>query len=74
MTRFPHDQFAKDCLESLLSPLGQVQTSLNRRLGSVPTVVSTRIQQLTISQLDNLGEDLLDFTSLEDLESWLNQH
>jgi hypothetical protein len=28
MTRFPHDQFAKDFLESLLSPLGQVQTSL----------------------------------------------
>ena len=28
MTRFPHDQFAKDCLESLLSPFGQVQTSL----------------------------------------------
>jgi Domain of unknown function (DUF4351) len=28
MTRFPHDQFAKDFLESLLSPLGEVQTSL----------------------------------------------
>ena len=28
MTRFPHDQFAKDFLESLLAPLGQVQTSL----------------------------------------------
>ena len=28
MTRFPHDQFAKDFLESLLSPLGQVQTSV----------------------------------------------
>ena len=28
MTRFPHDQFAKDFLESLLSPLGSVQTSL----------------------------------------------
>ena len=28
MTRFPHDQFAKDFLESLLSPLGLVQTSL----------------------------------------------
>lgn len=28
MTRFPHDQFAKDFLESLLSPLGQVQTSM----------------------------------------------
>lgn len=28
MTRFPHDQFAKDFRESLLSPLGSVQTSL----------------------------------------------
>ena len=28
MTKFPYDQFAKDFLESLLSPLGQVQTSL----------------------------------------------
>jgi hypothetical protein len=28
MTRFPHDQFAKDFLEFLLSPLGEVQTSL----------------------------------------------
>jgi hypothetical protein len=27
MTRFPHDEFAKGFLESLLSPFGQVQTS-----------------------------------------------
>ncbi|MEQ9369525.1 MAG: flagellar assembly protein H [Coleofasciculus chthonoplastes F3-SA18-01] len=29
MTRFPHDQFAKDYLEQLLSPIGNVQTSRN---------------------------------------------
>lgn len=27
MTRFPHDQFAKDYLKELLSPLGEVETS-----------------------------------------------
>jgi hypothetical protein len=27
MTQFPHDQFAKDLLESLLSPFGEVQTA-----------------------------------------------
>jgi hypothetical protein len=28
MTQFPHDQFAKNLLESLLAPLGQIDTSL----------------------------------------------
>ncbi len=27
MTRFPHDQFAKQYLKELLSPLGEVETS-----------------------------------------------
>ncbi len=26
MSQFPHDQFAKDLLESLLSPFGKVET------------------------------------------------
>jgi len=29
MTRFPHDQFAKDYLKELLTTLGQVETSRN---------------------------------------------
>ncbi|MEQ9372858.1 MAG: hypothetical protein RIG63_28130 [Coleofasciculus chthonoplastes F3-SA18-01] len=29
MTRFPHDQFAKDYFEQLLSPIGKVETSRN---------------------------------------------
>ena len=47
---------------------------LNRRLGSVPTGVSAQIQQLTIPQLEELGEALLDLTSLADLEGWLSQN
>jgi hypothetical protein len=46
---------------------------LNRQLGSVPEQFSSQIQQLTVPQLEDLGEALLDFTSLADLESWLNQ-
>jgi len=45
---------------------------LNRRLGSVPEQFSAQIQQLTVSQLEDLGEALLDFTSLIDLENWLS--
>jgi hypothetical protein len=27
MSQFPHDQFAKDLLENLLSPFGEVETN-----------------------------------------------
>jgi predicted transposase/invertase (TIGR01784 family) len=47
---------------------------LNRRLGSVPSDVVTQIQQLTIPQLDELGDALLDFTTLADLADWLSQN
>lgn len=46
---------------------------LNRRLGSLPDRFSSQIQQLTIPQLEDLGEALLDFTSLTDLEGWLSR-
>ena len=46
---------------------------LNRRLGSVSEQFSAQIQQLTTPQLEDLGEALLDFTSLADLETWLSQ-
>ncbi len=44
---------------------------LTRRLGEVPERFSSQIQQLTVPQLEDLGESLLDFTSLADLEGWL---
>lgn len=44
---------------------------LVRRTGEISPKIQTRIQQLSLEQLDDLGEILLDFTSQEDLIAWL---
>jgi len=44
---------------------------LTRRVGEVPEPMRTQIEALSIPQLELLGEALLDFTSLSDLEVWL---
>ena len=46
---------------------------LNRRLGEIDSSLISRINGLSIDQLEALGEALLDFTSVADLEAWLNQ-
>ncbi|MEG5062993.1 Rpn family recombination-promoting nuclease/putative transposase [Microcoleus sp. B3-A4] len=43
-----------------------------RRTGEIPPEIKTRIQQLSLEQLQDLGEILLDFTSQEDLIAWLD--
>jgi predicted transposase/invertase (TIGR01784 family) len=47
---------------------------LTRKLGNITPEVRSRVNSLTIERLESLGEDLLDFTSIADLESWLNQN
>ena len=42
-----------------------------RRTGEISPEIKTRIQQLSLEQLDDLGEILLDFTSQQDLIAWL---
>ncbi|MBC1193782.1 DUF4351 domain-containing protein [Microcystis aeruginosa BLCCF158] len=44
---------------------------LNRRIGEISAELSTNIQSLYLEKLENLGEALLDFQSVEDLEQWL---
>ena len=46
---------------------------ITKRFGSVPSQVTERLDQMTSEQLDELGEALLDFTSLADLNTWLAQ-
>ncbi|MEH2041399.1 DUF4351 domain-containing protein [Nostoc sp.] len=46
---------------------------LNRRIGEIDASLIGRIKGLSIEQLENLGEALLDFSSVADLETWLNQ-
>ncbi|BAZ50273.1 hypothetical protein NIES4103_28890 [Nostoc sp. NIES-4103] len=50
-----------------------VLRQLNRRIGEIDASLIERIQGLSIEQLENLGEALLDFTTLADLETWFNQ-
>jgi predicted transposase/invertase (TIGR01784 family) len=44
---------------------------LNRRVGTLPETIQTQVEALPLEQLEALGEALLDFTGLADLESWL---
>ncbi|MEB3150849.1 MAG: DUF4351 domain-containing protein [Sphaerospermopsis sp.] len=46
---------------------------LNRRLGEIDMLLIEQIKGLSIEKLENLGEALLDFSSVADLEAWLNQ-
>lgn len=46
---------------------------LNRRIGEIDASLIERVQGLSIEQLENLGEALLDFSSVADLSAWLNQ-
>ncbi|MDZ8026042.1 MAG: DUF4351 domain-containing protein [Nostoc sp. DedQUE11] len=46
---------------------------LNRRLGEIDSSNIERVQRLSIEQLEELGEALLDFSAISDLETWLNQ-
>ena len=44
---------------------------LNRRVGTLPESITTRIADLSIEQIETLAEELLDFQSIADLEVWL---
>ncbi len=46
---------------------------LNRRIGEIDASLIERVQGLSIEQLENLGEALLDFSSVADLSAWLSQ-
>ncbi|MEB3225825.1 MAG: DUF4351 domain-containing protein [Synechococcus sp.] len=48
-----------------------VLRQLKRRLGRLPLTQEKRVQALSVEQLEVLGEALLDFTDIADLESCL---
>jgi predicted transposase YdaD len=70
-TRFYQDVFAegKQEGEAIL-----ILRFLNHRLGRLDDSVIEQIQQLSISQLEDLAEALLDFANLADLTGWLQEH
>jgi Domain of unknown function (DUF4351) len=46
---------------------------LTRRIGTLPEAIQIQVAALPLERLESLGEDLLDFTNLADLENWLAQ-
>ena len=46
---------------------------LNRRFGEIDASLIDRIRGLSIERLELLGDALLDFTTISDLVTWLNQ-
>ncbi|MGI8504315.1 MAG: Rpn family recombination-promoting nuclease/putative transposase [Hassallia sp.] len=51
-----------------------VMRLLRRRVGTVTPVLQVKIQALPLPVLENLGEALLDFSGLADLEAWLREN
>ena len=47
---------------------------LNRKLGNLTSQLQTQVNSLKIERIESLGEALLDFSSIADLESWLSQN
>ncbi|MBW4695291.1 MAG: DUF4351 domain-containing protein [Lyngbya sp. HA4199-MV5] len=44
---------------------------LTRKVGVLPEAMCLQVDSLPITQLESLGEALLDFSNLSDLEMWL---
>jgi predicted transposase YdaD len=51
-----------------------VLKQLTRKLGNINPEIRSRISSLPIEQIESLGEDLLDFTQINDLLAWLDTH
>jgi predicted transposase/invertase (TIGR01784 family) len=51
-----------------------VLRQLNRKFGELSPQLRSRVSVLQIDQVESLGEELLDFTSISDLESWFSQN
>jgi Domain of unknown function (DUF4351) len=51
-----------------------VLRQLKRRIDELSPVIQTQIQALSLAQIESLGEALLDFTSAEDLNVWMQRN
>ncbi|MBD1832757.1 DUF4351 domain-containing protein [Cyanobacteria bacterium FACHB-472] len=54
--------------------LRMVMRSLTRLCGTLDSNLQRRIETLSVTQLEDLNEALLDFADATDLEDWLQEH
>ena len=50
-----------------------VLRQLNRKIGAIAPQIIAKIESLSLGKIDMLGEALLEFERIEDLENWLEQ-
>ena len=50
-----------------------VLRQLARRVGKLPEGVRSQVERFSLNEIEALGEALLDFANLSDLERWLMQ-
>ncbi|WP_371316432.1 DUF4351 domain-containing protein [Dolichospermum heterosporum] len=60
--------------EGLQKEKSLIIRQLNRRIGEIDSLLVQKVQQLSVEKLEELGEALLDFTSITDLETWLKNY
>jgi hypothetical protein len=53
--------------------LSLVMRLLPRRVGTLTPELEQRVQQLSVTELEDLSVALLDFSSVEDLTNWLSE-
>jgi predicted transposase/invertase (TIGR01784 family) len=65
---------AKGLEQGLQQERALVVRLLTKKLGNLNPKIQSRINELSIDRVESLGEALLDFTSITDLEAWLSQN
>jgi predicted DNA-binding transcriptional regulator AlpA len=50
-----------------------VLRQLNRKVGNLEPSIEVRVKALSLPQLEQLGEALLDFSQMADLVDWLDR-
>jgi hypothetical protein len=60
--------------EMIKQEISLIIRQLKRKIGNFSPELESKIRDLSIEKLEDLGESLLDFNSLEDLISWLDNN
>jgi heme oxygenase len=51
-----------------------ISRHIKRRFGDIDASLFEQVRNLSAEQLEDLGEELLDFSEVADLELWLNEN
>ncbi len=64
----------KQLTQQPLSVQNILKLLLKHRCGNLTAIQEQKVRSLSISQLESLGEALLDFQNMSDLENWLQDN